>query len=343
MTVASALATGFEPSPRLAEAAVREAMEKAGFSQAAGVILFLSADFSRHAQAAVLAAARSAGCLQVIGMVAPGLFTESGWVLDQPAAAALVLGGGLSLAPAGSDSAAPLFSLCATAALPTDWQEEPARFGLMQRGSPLWQSGRPAEEGRIETEIRGARCRLALSTGLRRLDSPQAVDRAEGHDLLRTGGMPALESLARALPPEVRQRTPLPVHLLGVLRDGGQEPAIPILSANADGSLTLAERLSPGERIAWALRQPLSAEADMADSLAKLECPAPAFGLMLSCIGRGPLFYGDDDRDLAAFRARFPGVPLLGAYGSSQIAPAGRANRQWQNSVITALFETDHV
>ena len=91
------------------------------------------------------------------------------------------------------------------------------------------------------------------------------------------------------------------------------------------------------------LSQTLSAEADMAESLAGIESPAPAFGLMFSCIGRGPLFYGDDDRDLVAFRTRFPGLPLLGAYGSGQIAPAGHTNRQWQNSVITALFEADHV
>jgi hypothetical protein len=49
----------------------------------------------------------------------------------------------------------------------------------------------------------------------------------------------------------------------------------------------------------------------------------PDFALMFSCIGRGPLFYGNDDRDLLAFRERFPGVPLLGAYGSGQIAPVG--------------------
>lgn len=345
MSVASALASGFEPTPHLAEAAVCQAMEKADLTQAGGVVLFLSVDFARHAHAAVLAAARAAGSLQVAGMVVPGLFTESGWSLDRPAAGALVLGDGLALGPAQEDGSGPLLSLSANSALPPDWQGPPPRFGLMHNDAPLWQAGRLAEGGRVQTAVRGARCRLSISPGLRLLGPIQAIDQARNHDLIRFGGMAAVESLIRVLPPEIRERSPLPTHLLCLVREGGRQPAIPILSANADGSLTLAERLLPGEKAAWAMRQPVAAEADMIDSLeaAAAECPAPAFGLMFSCIGRGPLFYGDDDRDLAAFRNRFPGVPLLGAYGSSQIAPAGRANRQWQNSVITALFEADHV
>ncbi|HJW26250.1 MAG TPA: FIST C-terminal domain-containing protein [Rhodocyclaceae bacterium] len=344
MSAASALATGFEPSPRLAETAVRQAMDKAGLERAGGVILFLSPDFSRRCQPAVLAAARAAGCLQVSGMVVPGLFTEADWPLDRPAAAALVLGDGLALTPAEGSPEAPLFSLASTA-LPADWQSGLPRFGLMHAVSPVWQAARLAAAGRAEASVAGARCHLAISTGLRRLGPAHAVEEARGHDLLRLGGLTAVESLSRALPPEIRQRSPLPVHLLGVVREGELQPAIAILAANADGSLTLAERPRPGERLLWALRQPLSAEADMAASLETVAaaCPAPAFGLMCSCIGRGPMFYGDDDRDLAAFRSRFPGLPLLGAYAGSQIGPAGGGNRQWQNSVITALFETDHV
>ena len=64
---------------------------------------------------------------------------------------------------------------------------------------------------------------------------------------------------------------------------------------------------------------------------------------MFSCIGRGPLFYGDDDRDLLAFRQRLPNTPLIGAYGSGQIAPANGRNRLFQNSVMTLLFENADV
>jgi small ligand-binding sensory domain FIST len=64
---------------------------------------------------------------------------------------------------------------------------------------------------------------------------------------------------------------------------------------------------------------------------------------MFSCLGRGPLFYGDEDRDLAIFRERLPGVPLAGAYGTGQIAAAAGSNRLFQNSVITVLCEATDV
>jgi small ligand-binding sensory domain FIST len=63
---------------------------------------------------------------------------------------------------------------------------------------------------------------------------------------------------------------------------------------------------------------------------------------MFSCIGRGPYFYGGEDRDLDIVRERFPGLPLLGTYGTGQIAPSASGNkhinRQLQNAVVTALI-----
>ena len=88
--VASALVSGLHPGPDLAEQAVRQALESAGLERADNVLLFLTRDFARHAQPALVAAARAAGCLQVCGSTASGLLTGSGWLLDQPGAAALV-------------------------------------------------------------------------------------------------------------------------------------------------------------------------------------------------------------------------------------------------------------
>ena len=69
----------------------------------------------------------------------------------------------------------------------------------------------------------------------------------------------------------------------------------------------------------------------------------PNFAVMFSCLGRGPLFYGNEDRDLLAFREQFPDLPLIGAYGSGQIAPVDGENRLFQNAVITLLYESAHV
>lgn len=338
MKVASGLARGPRPAPELAEAAVRQALAAAGLARAEHVILLLSRDFARQPQAAIVAAARLAGCLQVGGCTASGLFTEDGWQIDQPAAAALVIGDAPAAAPAAD---VPTLSLSGHALLPFDWQCGPPRAGLLDANAAAWAHGRVTTDACAEIPLPGLARRLALSTGLRPLGGALPVELCEGYELRRVGGLSAVDSLIRALPAELRAAPP--VHQVALLREAG-EPAIAILSANADGSLTLAAPLAGGSTVGWAIRQPLAAEQDMRRQLAAVDTsPSPDFALMFSCIGRGPLFYGDDDRDLQAFRERFPGTPLLGAYGSGQIAPAGQRNRLFHNSVVTLLFGSSHV
>lgn len=50
MSVASALVAGNNPLPALAEEALAQALARTGASHATGVLLFLTPDFSRHAQ-----------------------------------------------------------------------------------------------------------------------------------------------------------------------------------------------------------------------------------------------------------------------------------------------------
>lgn len=339
MKVASGLAYGPRPTPELAAEAVGSALGKASLERAEHVILLLSHEFMRHPNPAVLAAARTAGCLQVSGATANGLFTEEAWQLDQPAAAALVIGENASLMTADD---APLLSFSGHGTLPYDWQAGPARAGLLQAEAAAWTHGRVAGNACAEFRLPGLRSRHVLSPGLRRLGDALPVELSENYELRRIGGHSAVDSLHRALPPELREFPPL--HHIVLLRSP-DEPAIAILSANADGSLTLAAELEAGEMLSWAIRQPLAAEQEMRQVLqATAEAGGrPDFGLMFSCIGRGPLFYGDDDRDRQAFCEQFPQTPLLGAYGSGQIARVGGHNRLFHNSVITLLFESSNV
>lgn len=338
MSVATALVTGLEASPQLVESAVHQALAQAGLTRAHGLILFLTADFSRLAAPALLAAARAAGCLQLVGMTAHGLFTETSSAIDQPAAAALVLGPPFSLAPKGQY---PLLSFANTTALPPDWRYAPSRTGLLHSGGIVWQQARISDEGRSETAIAGATCTLAVSPGLKILGKPLKITEVHGNTLVRLGEHSAVASLSRLLPAELRQRGLLPIHLLCALPEGKTDhPAILLLDANADGSITLSQPLALGDRLTWTIRQPLAAESDMRQALSEAakKMPHPAFAIQSSCIGRGPLFYSGDDHDLTAWRERFPGVPLIGAYGTGQLAPQGEINQLWQNTVVTALF-----
>jgi len=336
--VASGLATGQHPTPELAEEAVRSALARAGLTRAEHVVLLLSREFARHPAPAILAAARAAGCLQVGGCTANGLFTEDGWQFDQPAAAALVIA---DASPAGPDDAAPILSFSGHGNLPFDWQHGLPRAGLLDPNAAAWAHARLAAGACAEFRLPG-RCLTPIrADGLRILGESQPVELGAGYELHQVGGHRALDSLRRALPPELREHPPL--HHIALLRQA-DEPALAILSANADGSLTLAGTLAAGEKVAWTIRQPLAAEQEIrAGFRAAADSIAPDFALMFSCIGRGPLFYGDDDHDLLAFRQQFPGTPLLGAYGSGQIAPVDAGNRLFHNTAITLLFASSDV
>lgn len=360
MTVATALVSGNDPLPQLAEAALGAALDKSGLSHANGVLLFLTPEFARHAQQTVTAVARAAQCMQIAGGIAAGVFTEAGWALDRPAAAVMVLGDGLSLGHA-DDGDEPLLSY-AGSAFPAEWNDARARFGGSFSGAvahaepAVWQHGRIDPQQRCAVQLLGARTQVGVSSGLRLLGPAQGVEASNGYDLEEIGGHRALDSLNRVLPAEYRERPTLPLHQLtavlideesaadtqGALADGRYRP-IAIIAANADHSLTLAERPRPGQRLAWAIRQAIPAEADMRQTVARLSAaaPAPDCALLFSCIGRGPYFYGGEDRDLDVMGERFPGLPLLGAYCTGQIAPggaAGRGNRQLHNAAVAALI-----
>jgi small ligand-binding sensory domain FIST len=363
MTLATALVSANAAHARLAEEAVAAALDKAGLARANAVLLFLTPEFARCAQAAVTAAAHAAQCLQVAGGIAPGVLTEQGWVLDRPAAAALVFGDPFSLAPC-AHADAPLLGL-ADALPPADWLAMAPRFGGVlgsgfadpsTRGGPaLWQQGRPAAP-HASLSLGGAEFAVGLSTGLRVLGKAQRITRASGFDLETLDGCPAAQSLRDALPPDLRDAPARHAHhLAAILHDAEPAPDDPrhgrgdriaaVIDAASEHTVTLAERVRGGQYLAWATRQPAAAEAEMRAAVARLEVAAPACALMFSCIGRGPFFYGGEDRDLAALRARFPGLPILGAYGTGQLAlaedPPGGAglggSRLYHNAVVAAL------
>lgn len=340
MSAATALVTGLEASPQLAEDAIRLALARAGLERANGVLLFLSRDFGKKTAATLRAAASAAGCLQIGGITAHGLFTEEGWALDRPAAAALVLGGALRLGPSGKRNETTL-SFGDEAPLPGGWLHALPRFGMLHSGGQAWTQARLATENRCDMVIGGASMQFAVCPGLMPLTPPLPVEVMRGHDLLQIGGKTAVASLKHALPPQLRDQLRLPLHLLAALPEGSiNTPALPILAANSNESLTLAEPVSPGKTLAWGLRNAHAAAAETRTRLADLKFVSPpSFGLMFSCIGRGPLFFGNDDLDLQAWRERFPKTPLLGAYGTAQITPYNQlVSRLWQNTLVTAVF-----
>lgn len=343
MKVGSGLCSGSQPLPELAANAVRQALAQAACERADFVLLFLTRDFSNLTQASIRAAAGAAGCLQVSGCTVQGLFTEQSWQIDQSAAAALVIAELGDTRRTESAASSPLLSFSAQGRLNHDWQTDKPRVGLVDSdGGSAWQQARPQAEARSQCPWPLPPPDILISPGLTALGETFTVDDASGHELRQINGKPASEHLRRALPSTLRES--LPLHPLYLLRSTGR-PAIALLSINGDASITLAEAPVPGEQLCWAIRQPLAAEHEMrkccADAVDRGK--KPEFALMFSCIGRGPFFYGGEDRDWLAFRAAFPDVPLLGAYGIGQIIPGTKTNHLYLNTVLTLLYESPHV
>ncbi len=356
MKAATGIKQGRHVDPALAAQAVRMAMDAAELEIAQSVVLYLSSDFAHDPQAAINAAARAAQCTQVAGCTAAGVFTEADWVLDAPAAAALVLGEGASLRTAQSDTAQVL-TYSAPNALDLAWlQSGPPRYGGVsgdatgQGPYSVWQNTRIQANGRCELCVHGARLRVDFTQGVHPLSRPARLTKVAGHDVQTLGGMPALASLARELPLSMRALERIPTYLLmagipygereNALQEGRYH-LLPVVAVNGnDQSVTIAGQLEPGVELFWALRKPKAAADDMAAMLTRFcadTVSTPRFGLMFPCMGRGPMFYGGEDRDLTILAERFPGLPFIGFYGNGEIAYLDGANRLLQYSSVLAL------
>ena len=356
MKVATGLALGREASPQLAREAVAQAMRAADLSIAHSVLLFLTSEFARDPAPALRAAAAAASCLEVTGCSALGVFTEQNWVVDGPAAAAMVFGGETGLLPMPHPApGAPLLTLAAPGGINTSWLAAPGmRFGGVsgdatgQGPFSVWQHGKGVPGGHCEATLAGVQGAIGASHGVRVLSEPRAVTAAQGYELMFLDGKPALDSLQRAYDAGA-SRDALPMHRLMLgLADNldsalhGDYRLAALVCANEDErSVTATVRLSPGQLVFWVLREADAAERDLDATVSRLQqqlAAPPDFGLLFSCLGRGPHFHNGVDRDLALLQQRLPGMPLIGFYGNGEIAPVNGVNELLQYSAVLGLF-----
>ncbi len=356
----TAIAAADHPYPELAAEVVHAALAKSGTDIARSVLLLLSGEFARHAQPAVSAASRAAHCLQVVGCTATGVFTEENWILDRPAAAAMVLAGDAGLS-ATAGLSAPAISLATPERADTAWlRSATTRIGLLSSGSTaqepgrVWCHGKLTDDGRCDAELSGVRAALGVSRGIRSLGSALRVTATEGHELLRLDDEPAVSSLRRLVEQAHRAGERIPEHSvqIAVLHGPpqtaiaqGRFTTVPVVStAGENGAVTLGVGLAPGDTIMWVLRDPRTAERNTRQAvdgaIATLR-GLPDFALVFSCMGRGPYFFGHTDEDLECLKRQLPGVPLLGAYGCGEIASTGQGAEVLHNSAVIGLFRGD--
>ncbi len=360
--IATGLATGTTADPDIAARAVAQAMSRLSVTHANSVLLFLSDAFARNPQPALLAASRQSQCMQIVGCSAAGIFTEQDWVLDAPAAAAMVFSGNLSLSTAHSPEFDDLvLALTAPNAINRGWINAPGRrFGGVAGDATghglfkVWNNGKINPNNRCELYIQGASGEIGVSHGIRALTAPTVITAANGFDVITLGRQAALNLLARELPLEVRELDHIPLHLImaaevfgdpdTALTDGRYR-LIPVIATNPDDrSVTLASRLAEGSLMFWALRQPLAAERSMRVTLDRSEQilgHRPDFAIVTSSSGRGPSFYGGEDKDLQVITRLYPDMPVIGFYGNGEIGWLNNANQLLEYSTVFGLFHYD--
>lgn len=249
----------------------------------------------------------------------------------------------------------PILTLAASAP-PGTWQAGgAARFGSLgahdERRGRAWLHGKLCLDDCCEVGFGNARVAIGVSRGVNALTPLMAVDEADGHEVFRVDGEPALTALSRRLPDLLKQsRLPMPPLMAARVEAGqaledaiatGTYRLIPLLAVNHDEeSLTLASAVFPGEHLFWAQVQPGAAVRDSHAAAGRLAAlmPSPAFALMFTCIGRGPYFFGGENRDLAALREAFPALPVLGGHGAEEIAPVAGQNAFISYSAVMALI-----
>jgi small ligand-binding sensory domain FIST len=176
-------------------------------------------------------------------------------------------------------------------------------------------------------------CRLLMP--LRR------VSEVRGPMVLAIDGEPALDvlqSVASDLPHQ-------PLVLVAVAPHGpapGRSELIyrSVKGVDPDrGGVVLNEAVPVGTSLAFAVRDPSAARADLENVARELSREtagaAPQFAFFVSCAGRGSGLYGSPDIDVRVLRARFPNLPFAGLHSAFEIAPcAGRPRVQIYSGVI---------
>ncbi|MGI0494952.1 FIST signal transduction protein [Alkalinema pantanalense CENA528] len=95
-----------------------------------------------------------------------------------------------------------------------------------------------------------------------------------------------------------------------------------------EGALAIGDRVRPGQRIQFHLRDAATSEEDLETLLRKYQLngmshPKPHGALMFACLGRGEALYGEPNFDSQLFSRYVDHVPIGGFFCNGEIGPVG--------------------
>ncbi|WP_199302743.1 FIST N-terminal domain-containing protein [Oscillatoria sp. FACHB-1406] len=220
-----------------------------------------------------------------------------------------------------------------------------ASAGSSNLGMSLFSNNRHYQEGTIGVALSG---KIVIETivaqGCRPIGQPYRIIQGERNVLLQLQPdsersattaaqtpLEALQSIIQTLNPEDRQ---LAQHSLfiGLVRDEfkpdldrgdflirniiGIDPRL--------GAIAIGDRVRPGQRIQFHLRDARTSAEDLEMWLQKRQGDA-AGALLFSCLGRGEGLYGKPNFESQLFDRYFKDVPLGGFFCNGEIGPVGES------------------
>jgi len=199
---------------------------------------------------------------------------------------------------------------------------------------PLQWCGRELASGALAgIALRGQRpVRVGVTQACRPVTPLLAATRVEGHWIYELDGRPALDAYREAargpLAEDLRRAAAfvlvaLPCTEGEPLEPGGYRVRNVAGFALRDGALALPEPLAPGDRIAFAVREPATAREDLKAMIAGLSGTPPALGLYFDCCARGAAFFGVSGLEAGYLESAFGAAPIAGMFGSCELGPVG--------------------
>ena len=180
MKVASSIGISHLASTDLVKKTVQIALQRADLSRANSLILLLTPDFANDLQACIQAAAMAAQTTQIIGCMAPCIFTEEDWVTDAAGVAVMVFDDTMQwLTPESDNPNQPILTIVAPHALNTSWMTQTGlRFGAVAGDATgfgsytVWKNAKGAAESYVQKALQGVEVSL---TNLQQL-APASAD-----------------------------------------------------------------------------------------------------------------------------------------------------------------------
>ena len=188
--------------------------------------------------------------------------------------------------------------------------------------------------------------RTLVAQGCRPVGEPMVVTGAEGSMLTELAGrspLARIRELAEQLEPADRELADRGLHL-GLVVDEHREDfglgdfvVRNVIGAESDtGSLAVGEQLSLGAIVQFQVRDPVSAQAELAE-LAERAGPAEA-ALVFAGLGRGAALFGEPHHDATAVADFTGAAALAGMFCTGALGPIAGSSRVHTYSSVVALF-----